>query len=350
MKKRQDGRYQKKIKLLDGTTKFLYSSAASERAAVRDFNEQMQLLEQEQQRRTNFCKVAEEWADEHFPKLQNNTLKPYRVGLKEAKLFFKNTPIENIKPAHANQYLLHLTQKGYAAKTIKGRMLVLNLIFKYAILMEFISSNPCQYITVPKGLPQKKRLPATPDEAEKIIANTDKPFGVLAYFFLFTGCRRGEALALMPDDVDIENKTVRINKTVEWLGSHPQIKNSPKTDAGNRELPLTDKLIELLKPRMRQKYLFQNANGELLNNSQVTRGWEKYQEETGIQSTPHQLRHSYQTMLFDAGIDIKTAQRWLGHADIKTTLDIYTHLSETRLTKSTEKLLDYINENYESST
>lgn len=346
MKRRADGRYQKKIKLLDGTTKFLYSSASSERAAIRDFNEQMQKLEQEHQDLSLFVNVAEQWSKEHFPKLQNNTLKMYKVGLEDAKEHFKGLYINNIKPAHVNQYLELLTKKGYAAKTIKGRMLVLNLIFKYAILLEYINSNPCQHITVPKGLPKKKRLPATPDEANAIIANVDKDFGVLAYFFLFTGCRRGEALAITPADINISNKTVSINKTVEWIGSRPQIKNSPKTDAGNREIPLTDKLIELIKPLMKQNYIFQNDKGELLNNSQVTRGWEKYQKETGIQSTPHQLRHSYQTMLFDAGIDVKTAQKWLGHADIKTTLDVYTHLSETRLAQSTEKLLNYINENY----
>ena len=346
MKKRADGRYQKKIKLLDGTTKFLYSSASSERAAMRDFNEQMQKLEQEHKDLSLFTNIADKWSEEHFPKLQNNTLKMYRAGLKEVKTYFNSSYIEAIKPLHINQYIEFLTKKGYAAKTIKGRMLILNLIFKYAILLEYITSNPCQYITVPKGLPKNKRSPASPDEANKIIANVEKDFGLLAYFLLFTGCRRGEALAITPSDINLENKTVSINKTVEWIGSRPQIKNSPKTDAGNREIPLTNKLIALIKPLMHQKYIFQNSKGELLNNSQVTRGWEKYQKETGIQSTPHQLRHSYQTMLFDAGIDIKTAQKWLGHADIKTTLDIYTHLSENRLSQSTEKLLNYINTNY----
>lgn len=347
MKKRADGRYQKKIKLLDGTTKILYSSASSERSAIRDFNEQMQKLEQEHRNLFLFVNVADEWSNEHFPKMQNNTLKMYKVGLKEAKAYFNNFYIEAIKPIHINQYLAFLTKNGYAAKTIKGRMLVLNLVFKYAIILEYIDSNPCQYIAVPKGLPKKKRLPATPDEAKKIIANVEKDFGLLAYFFLFTGCRRGEALAIMPSDIDMENKTVSINKTVEWIGSRPQIKHSPKTDAGNREIPLTDKLVELIKPLMSQKYIFQNDKGELFNNSQVTRGWEKYQKEAGIQSTPHQLRHSYQTMLFDAGIDVKTAQKWLGHADIKTTLDIYTHLSESRLAQSTEKLFSYISDRYE---
>lgn len=343
MKRRADGRYIKKIKLLDGSTKYLYSSASSERAAMRDFNEQMQRLEQEQKERTLFCNVADEWSDRHFEKLENNTLKMYRPGLKEAKEFFNGKYIEDIKPLDVSRYLEYLEKKGFAAKTVKGRMLVLNLILKYAILLEYINSNPCQYITVPKGLPKKKRLPATPDDVQKIKENTDKEFGVLAYFILFTGCRRGEALAITPEDINLDNKTVSINKTVEWLGSRPQIKKSPKTDAGNREIPLTDNLIELLTPRMKQNYIFQNEKGELYNNSQVTRGWDKYQIETGVQSTPHQLRHAYQTMLFDAGIDIKTAQTWLGHKDIKTTLDIYTHLSESRLSNSIEKFNDFVN-------
>jgi site-specific recombinase XerD len=93
---------------------------------------------------------------------------------------------------------------------------------------------------------------------------------------------------------------------------------------------------------MKQKYLFQNNKGELIDNSQFTRQWNKYKELAGIDCTPHQLRHSYATILFDAGVDVKTAQAWLGHADINTTLAIYTHLSEQKQKEAKEKLYKHL--------
>jgi site-specific recombinase XerD len=100
--------------------------------------------------------------------------------------------------------------------------------------------------------------------------------------------------------------------------------------------------LEDLKETLNQKYIFENDQHELMHNAQVTRRWNALKRETGIECTPHQLRHSYATMLFDAGIDVKTAQTWLGHSDIKTTLDIYTHLSEKRQSQSFEKWFDFV--------
>lgn len=168
------------------------------------------------------------------------------------------------------------------------------------------------------------------------------PFDFLAKFLLYTGCRRGEALALTPADVDFERKTININKTVEWIGNIPQIKYQPKTYAGFREIPIPDILFPELCNRSKQKYIFQNSRGDLIENSRLTLDWNKLRKITGIKCTPHQLRHAYATMLFDAGIDVKNAQRWLGHSDIKTTLDIYTHLSDKRQELSVEKWYNYL--------
>lgn len=322
-----------------------YSSADTEKQAIKEIEKQMITYQEKKERGLFFSEVAEEWEIEHFPTLQHNTLKQYKPALKQVTEYFDGYRIDEIQPFHINALINSLAKKQYAYKTVKSRLLVVSLIMKYAIINQYITANPCQYIRIPKHLPKTKRSAATDSDAFAIRNNIDKPFGLFAYFLLMTGCRRGEALALTPNDIDFKNKTVSINKTVEWIGSKPNIKNSPKTDAGNRQIPLTDNLITLLKPLRKQAFLFPNEKGELMNNSQVTRAWNDYKQATGIEVTPHQLRHSYQTMLFDAGIDIKTAQKWLGHSDIKTTLDVYTHLSDTRLNNSTEKLNEYVKNN-----
>ena len=92
------------------------------------------------------------------------------------------------------------------------------------------------------------------------------------------------------------------------------------------------------------------------------RAWESYQHHLNIAAggkdasrsnpkvvamepfTPHQLRHTYATMLYDAGVDLKTAQQMLGHRDIKTTMGIYTHIAENRKKESTKRLNKYFND------
>lgn len=346
MKRRPDGRWQKRITLPNGKSKLLYSSEATERKAIQDFNMQMLNLTQEEESATLFEHVAERWKDDHFEKMQSNTLKQYKPCYSAAVDFFKGYKISEIKPKHISQYIACLTAKGYAQKTINNRVLIVSLIFNYAILNEYADSNPTRLVTIPKNLPKTKRTNASKEDEKKICASTDTLCGVLAYLYLTTGCRRGEATALQPRDINCAEKKLIINKTVEWIGNKPHIKDAPKTEAGIREIPISDKLISLLAPYMKQKYLFQNTNGELIDNSQFTRMWNDYKKQVGISCTPHELRHSYATLLFDAGVDVKTAQAWLGHADIKTTLSIYTHLSQMKVDTMSDKINEYLVANY----
>lgn len=346
MKRRADGRFQKRITLPNGKSKLLYSSASSEREAIKDFNRQMLNLEAEHKNSMNFDSVAEAWADERFPTLQNNTISSYRACKNEAVNYFGNTSIIDISANNIKMYIEMLTKCGYAKKTIKERYAILKQIFNYALEKEYINQNPCALVKlkIPKSAITPKRESAT-EEEEKIIKNlsNDVPFAFFAKFLLFTGCRRGEALAITPQDIDFKLKTVSINKTVEFIGNTPQIKNTPKTDAGIRVIPLPDILIFELSQRKTQKYIFENDKHELMLLSQVKRQWNLLKTNFKINCTPHQLRHSYATMLFDAGIDVKTAQNWLGHTDIKTTLDTYTHLSNLRQTQSIDKWFTFIN-------
>lgn len=345
MKKRSDGRYQKRITLPNGKSKLLYSSANSEREAIKDFNRQMLTLEAEHEKSLNFDSVATEWASHHFPTLQNNSLKLYRPCTKAAIEYFGDTPMAEITSEDVSLYLDHLSKLGYSKKTIKERYAVLKQIFIFALAKKNLKHNPCALVKLKssKYATTPKREQATPDE-EQLIKNLtdDVPFGFFAKFLLYTGCRRGEALALTPKDIDINNRVIKINKTVEWVGNVPYIKDTPKTEAGIREIPIPSILVDELKGKLKQNYIFENEKHQPMHNAQVTRRWNALKKETGITCTPHQLRHSYTTMLFDAGIDVKTAQRWLGHNDIKTTLDIYTHLSERRQESSVKKWFDFV--------
>ena len=345
MKKRPVGRWAKTI-TINGKRIWFYSSAETERAAEKDIKQQLLNYTESKETGSPFNVIAENWKAEHFPTLENNSLKNYRPAYNSVVEFFGDKKIRYITALDAEEYVKELAKKNYAKKTVSTRLTVLNLIFKYAYNNNEVSGNPCQYVSVPKKLKKSKRK--APSKAELVVVKDSwniSTAGLLAYFFLFTGCRRGEALALTYGDFDVDRRVVQITKTVEWSGNVPQIKYHPKTDAGIREIPIPEILLEKIFDGTKHKsteLVFKNQNGTLISNSGVTRMWNAYLKETGLTITPHQLRHAYATILYDAGVDVKAAQTFLGHADIKTTMDIYTELSEANQISSTDKINNFL--------
>lgn len=347
--KRSDGRFCKTVTINKKRTYF-YSAESTVRKAERDIEKQLIEYKQKEEKGKTFKEVADEWEKIHFPTLTNNTLKGYSAGLKDAKREFSERYIKDISYMDIDRYMQDLILKKYAAKTVKNRMLVVSLIIKYAMSQSYIDRNICLGLKLPKGLKKTTREAAT-DEEVKIIENNIFKFkiGLLAYLITITGLRRGEACALTPADIDINEKTIKITKTVEWIGNSPHIKNSPKTEAGNRILPVTDKFCEYVKPFLNQKYIFLNEKGEPLTHGNLTRWWDELRKSAGIKSTPHQFRHWYCSQLFFMGIDVKTAQYLMGHKDLQTTLKVYTHLAETYKNQQIEKVRNHFNNGVHST-
>ena len=172
-------------------------------------------------------------------------------------------------------------------------------------------------------------------DIEKIKKSTACSFGMFAYFALYTGLRKGELLALTWEDIDLKSRTICVNKSIYNDHNIPKIKK-PKTENGIREVPLLNRLYEKLTPG---KGIVFSVNGKHMTESQYGDYWERYCKESGVQCTVHQLRHAFTTMLFENDIEIKDAQKILGHAQASTTQDIYTEIRKSRESIIKEKLL-----------
>ena len=341
MKKRADGRYCKQIKINGKTISFYGKTIAEINKKIIEYNKKQTVG-------LTFEEVAEEWKNYHFETLEYNTLKQYKPALKQILENFGDSYIKEINSNHVDAFIKEIAQKGYAQKTVKTRLLVLNLIFKHAVIKQYIESNPCQYISIPKNLSSTKRELPSEEQIQKVKDNIDHPFGLFAYFILYSGLRRGEALALKYKDIDFNNKTISVNKSVFYIGNQPNIK-SPKTEAGNRKVILLDCLADVLPKGKPNELIFKNQHGEIIRNAHFNRLWQKYQKDAGITITPHQLRHAFATILFEAGIDVKDAQELLGHTTIQVTRDIYTHISKTRRIETAEKLNHFVSQNNSAS-
>lgn len=180
-------------------------------------------------------------------------------------------------------------------------------------------------------------MPSEEDIA-RVKASVGLPFGLFAYMAMYTGCRRSELLALTWDDIDLEDRTISVNKSIYQIEGGRVLVKPPKTEKGTRELPILDKLLPYMQAGGKG-LLFPNPHsGGYIGDGSFTLYWRRYQAASGVTCTPHQLRHCFATMLFEAGVSESDAQDLLGHAQISTTKDIYTHIREQRKKKVREQL------------
>ena len=191
--------------------------------------------------------------------------------------------------------------------------------------------------------PPIKREAITEQDTLTVSKMLNCTFGLLAFFYLCTGLRKSEALALQWRDIDFENKRIYVYKSLYYISNSPHIKKNTKTKSGERYVILLDCLADQLLPVQGkpEEYVF-NKNGNLLDKSYYTRMWEKYKKESGVNTSTHALRHSYATLLFEAGISEKDSQTLLGHSNISTTYDIYTHIRKKRMDDTRNKLNEYM--------
>lgn len=339
MYRRPDGLYEKSL-VINGKRKMF--RAKTEKEIFQKIAEYTESVE----KGPLFSDVAEDWHDEHFPTLSPTTQRGYKSAFEEVKEHFGDKYINQITPGMINKYLKALPS-SYARKTVATRLLVLNLIFKYAVNNDVLNESPCSCISVPKGHGSHKRRAPTDSEINTIKANVDYeykgvPIGLFAVFLLYTGCRRGEALALQYKDIDFKNARLSITKSVYYESTTPYLKK-PKTEAGTRKVIIPEYLLKLL-PRNKPKkaYIFSDSPDRPMHGAFYRTSWKYWQDKTGLELTAHQLRHGYATILLEADVSVKDAQDLLGHADASTTQNIYQEVSDTRKKQTEIKINNFI--------
>ena len=268
MKKRKDGRYQKRITLPDGKIKVLYSSAKTEREANKDFNRQMLSIETEQKKVFLFLHIAEEWNGEYRKRISDiNYRKTTRAAYNRILEHFSSYYIEEMTAPVINRFINKLALMNYGKKTVANHHSILNMIFKFAILNGYVTYNIMQDIPLPSNLPQKRRTLPTDCELKAVNSHFDG-FDFLPYFLLNTGLRMSEALALeVEKDIDFENKLITIHKHLLHDNNKPVIEEKTKTRASERTVILLDRVAE--KITKRRGFLFCNEDGTPFTKKQL---------------------------------------------------------------------------------
>ena len=263
-----------------------------------------------------FYEVAEAWWNEKEPSMTAGTMNVYLPPFRRAKDYFTGY-VKEIRPIDVQNFILRFERQGYAKKTVTTQKSVVTQIFSYAVMCGDIDYSPASEVKISRNLPQKKRKALTVEQERAVQEYRGKDW-LLGMMLLYTGCRRGELLALTWQDIDREAGVIHIDKKLSWNESYyPIVEHHLKSENGRREIPLLAPLAAVL-PRNRVGIIFAGVDG-YLNLGEIRKMWKDYVAAVGLDGiTPHCFRHSFATICYEAGVDSKSAAAFLGDTEIVT--------------------------------
>ncbi len=372
--KRADGRLQSKVYLgvVDGKAKYKYVYATTQKELNAKVNEvKLQLgkgIDVTAQRDT-FGEWAQRWLKLKKTEVSDKKYKTYEAKEKYINHLY-NIPISKIRTQEIQDVIIDNNQLAeYTLKQIKG---MCSQIIQLALNNRVVDYNPANAVKIPKHLHDTKdERRALTEEEQQWIIDTPHRAQTAAMIMMYAGLRRGELIPLLWSDIDLDAGTIKISKSVEAVHGKLQLKHGAKSTSGERTVYIPSKLIEYLRTIKHNGNMLvcPSAKGSMMSDSSWKRLWESYLNELNFKYgdfsklldfkkpksrfapitipfvipriTAHWLRHTYITMLYFAGVDVLTAKEQAGHADINTTMAIYTHLDAVHKLKQIDKLNEY---------
>ena len=271
-----------------------------------------------------------------------------------------------------NLYRALLGMEGMSRSSLTKYRMVIQQIFRKARQNKVIQDDPSEELELPSATSGTHRA-LEHWEIDLILKNWQAVgSGLWMMLMLLAGLRRGEMIALDWSHVDMENRQIGVCQAAEIVSNAAVIKDTTKTEAGERVIPICDPLFAALNtvPQGRRHGpVCTNAHGGMLSQSSFAHGMKMFNaamerilnDERPIQTgrrtdlfpiemgarkpfcvRAHDLRHTFCTLLYSAGVDVKSAAYYMGHSDIRVTMEIYTHLTKERQIQSGEMIVDYL--------
>lgn len=325
-----------------------------------------------EQSRITFEQLAHEWLQTHKKNMKHSAQRSREYHVKRFGKYLAKVEVRNVTKKMYQNVIDRMETDGYSFNTIYAAHAVAKNIFKQAIAWDVIKSSPADMAIMPKQkvtIEQLEKDKIAEDYLEreelkqflsvidqKGLPNDDIIFTLLA----FTGMRVGELLALKWTDIDYVTKEISITKTIFNIdGSKDEYKLlTPKTKTSIRKISFDDRIAQLLK-RYKQRqneqkikirshwhdedFIITREDGYPMSPRFVhyrMKRLEKKLHKEGLEKKlhPHILRHTHTSMLTEAGVDLRAIMQRLGHTDAKTTLSVYTHVTEKMKTDAADKL------------
>lgn len=303
-----------------------------------------------------FTDLFDDWWTFYKQEIKKSSISSLKGNVKEIRSWFgNNVKVSNIDPKYVQNYLDNLD----CSKSKKERhKTLLNLAFDYAVRLDIIKDNPSRRARLPR---QKKTLEDWKKVEEKYLEEDEiRPLlkelyrrpstyrtALLSEFMSLNGCRIGEAISIRPENYDFDTKVLELHGTYDHSDGYKNgEKTTPKTNASYRETIMTKREIEIIKEiefmnelekntnerYQDMGYVFTTKNGipTQINsfNLALKKANERLDEPIKKNLTSHIFRHTLVSRLAENKVPLKAIMDRVGHADSKTTIQIYTHVTK----------------------
>ena len=286
----------------------------------------------------------------------------YRSRMSIIDIISKNVigmiPIPRITARQIDDFLMSVSD--YSSGKIRCFYSMLNNAFAEAEALGIVDANIMKSpeVRCPKSsqAPVKIRSFTENEEKRFIKALTEyksngHKYRIQMLLELYCGMRMGEINALKPEDINFDKGYIYVSRTVSvGLNGEAVLSETTKTDAGQRSVPINKYMIPLLEEAlgemMENPYgliFYDSRNNVIISTSRVSSAFNTVCKRAGLKGfRQHCLRHTFATRCIEAGIEPVVLKGWLGHTDIRTTLDTYTDVFNRMELDSIESFDDYI--------
>lgn len=247
---------------------------------------------------------------------------------------------------------------------------ITNRIFKFGINQGFCTDNPMNKVIRPKNTHKREYKAPFYSKAElqeflEIIRTEESQRAYTIFHLLaFSGLRRGELFGLQWRDINFSRKTLSVDRTLIYDQFKKKHKfSTPKTKNSKREIGIDDTTLQhLLKWQNHQRkfflsrginvgrdkqLVFTSQNNHYMSDSYLRRIIKRVTKKHNLPHiTIHGFRHTHCSLLFEAGVEMQNVKDRLGHSDIKTTMNIYTHVTDSKRSETADVFSDFMKSNF----
>ena len=308
-----------------------------------------------------FLDAMEEWLTVVMPtQVRQNTLDEYRRAFNHrVKTYerFQRLPLPKLTPQILQSFYNACIQDGLSPNTIHKQHSNINSFLQYALRLDMIENNPAKRVTLPRKDRSTKAKFLSPEQLQALLTlfwgDSIEP---VVYLAVHLGVRRSEACGLQWESVDFERRRIIIRHTAVAQCGKVIFSENTKSESSRRVLAMSDAVasyLEHLKKVQKQNrelfgnayhesdFVCTNADGTPINPDFVSHHFPRVLKKSNFPPIRfHDLRHSCASLLHASGYDLKDIQTWLGHSDIQTTGNIYTHLDTRRMDNMAQAMGD----------
>jgi integrase len=357
---RKDGRYVAQVRLENGKKKQRYFQTEKEanQALRKMLNEKEQGTLPTGPNQT--LKVyLEQWIEQVYKLsvIRTGTYYTYRSIINKHIIpTLGHVPLQKLTPQRIQAFYTKKLDEGLSAKTVSHFHTVLHKALEQAVKWNLMARNVCDLVTPPTSKRHEMK-PLTPEQAQRLLEVAgEHKLEALLTLAVTTGMRRGELLALHWQDIDFSEGCLYVRRTISRIGKFGLVVSEPKTEKSKRKIALPLIVLVVLKQQqehrlaMREKagaewkesdIVFCNRHGGYIEPANLFTDFKRLLKLAELPNIRfHDLRHSAASFLAKLNVHPKIVQELLGHSNISTTLDIYSHMFPSTHQEAMGKLDD----------